>query len=68
MHEPDRFVLSPSPLLVTDKGSSMRHRVDERNGVRVPRDNDMEYKCTGSASDGSAHVEVVICIAEEGGQ
>lgn len=36
--------------------------------MRVPRDNDMDYKCTGSASDGSAHVEVVICIAEEGCQ
>lgn len=36
--------------------------------VRVPGGNDMEYKCMGTASDGPAHVEVGICIAEEGCQ
>ena len=36
--------------------------------VRVPGGNDTEYKCMGSASDGPAHVEVGICIAEEGCQ
>lgn len=36
--------------------------------VRVPGGNDTEYKCMGSASDGPAHVEVGICIAEKGCQ
>ncbi len=68
--QPNRFVLSPSPLPIPDKGSSMRHRVEKRNSVcvRVPGGNDIEYKCMGSASDGPAHVEVGICIAEEGCQ
>lgn len=29
----ERFVLSSSPLLIPDKGSSMRHREEERNSV-----------------------------------
>lgn len=36
--------------------------------VRIPGDNDMEYKCIGNASDGAVHVEAGICIAEEGCQ
>lgn len=68
--QPDQFVLSPSPLPILDKGRSMRHRVEERDSVcvRVPGGNDTEYKCMGSATDGPAHVEVSICIAEEGCQ
>lgn len=66
MSRPNRFVLSPGPLLIPDKGNSVRHR--DSVCVRFPGGNDTEYKCMGSASDGPAHVEVGICIAEEGCQ
>lgn len=35
--------------------------------MRVPRGNDTEYKCTGNASDGSAHVEEVFALQKRSG-
>lgn len=54
MRQPTRFVLSPAPshqIRVAAWGTGTVC-------VRVPWGNDTEYKCTGSARDGPAHVEV----------
>lgn len=35
--------------------------------MRVPRGNDTEYKCMGSASDGSVHAEGVFALQRRAG-